>query len=133
MPQYKYKARSQCGEVVEGLLESANRAAAMSQLKRDGLFPVSIELAKLAKPARGGLLFRILAAILGAFLIVAPIIMLITIEPTIIKAESGLEWYHYLMSIFVGLIMFIYGVFGIDKSNWFDWVGERVGVFFHRH
>ena len=127
MPQYKYKARSQSGEVVEGLLESANRAAAISQLKRDSLFPVSIELTKLAKSARGGLLFRILAAIVGVSVIVVPIIMLIT------KAESDLKWYHYPVAIFVGSLMFIYGAFGIDKSNWITWASERVGVFFHRN
>ena len=46
MAQFTYKARSRSGEVMQGLLESADRAAAMSQLKRDGLFPVSIEPAK---------------------------------------------------------------------------------------
>ena len=46
MAQFTYKARSKSGEVMEGLLESSDRAAAMSQLKGDGLFPVSIELAK---------------------------------------------------------------------------------------
>ena len=46
MAQFTYKARSRSGEVMQGLVESADRAAAMSQLKRDGLFPVSIEPAK---------------------------------------------------------------------------------------
>ena len=46
MAQLTYKARSKAGEVSEGLLESSDRAGAMSQLKGDGLFPVSIELAK---------------------------------------------------------------------------------------
>ena len=46
MAQFTYKARSKSGEVMEGLLESSDRAGAMSQLKGDGLFPVSIELAK---------------------------------------------------------------------------------------
>jgi len=46
MAQFTYKARSKSGEVMQGLLESTDRAGAMSQLKRDGLFPVSIELAK---------------------------------------------------------------------------------------
>ena len=127
MPQYKYKARSQSGEVVEGHLESANQASAISQLKRDNLFPVSIEHRKLAKPARDGLLFRTLAAIVGVFMIVVPIIMIIT------KAESDLNWYHYPIGIFAGSLMFIYGAFGIDKSNWFAWIGERAGIFFHRH
>ena len=127
MPQYKYKARSQSGEVVEGHLESANQAAAISQLKRDNLFPVSIEHTNLSKPARGGLLFRTLAAIAGVLMIVVPVIMLIT------KAESDLKWYQYPLSIFFGSLMFIYGAFGIDKSNWLAWIGERLGIFFHRH
>ena len=105
MPQYKYKARSQSGEVVEGHLESANQAAAISQLKRDNLFPVSIEHTNLSKPARGGLLFRTLAAIAGVLMIVVPIIMLIT------KAESDLKWYQYPLSIVFGSLMFIYGAF----------------------
>ena len=46
MAQFTYKARSKSGEVMKGLLESSDRAGAMSQLKGDGLFPVSIELAK---------------------------------------------------------------------------------------
>ena len=46
MAQFTYKARSKSGEVMEGLLESSDRAGAMSQLKGDGLFPVSIEPAK---------------------------------------------------------------------------------------
>ena len=33
MAQFTYKARSRSGEVMQGLLESADRAAAMSQLK----------------------------------------------------------------------------------------------------
>ena len=39
MAQFTYKARSKSGEVMEGLLESSDRAGAMSQLKGDGLFP----------------------------------------------------------------------------------------------
>ncbi len=127
MPQYKYKARSQSGEVVEGHLESTNQAAAISQLKRDNLFPVSIEHTNLSKPARGGLLFRTLAVIAGMLMIVVPIIMFIT------KAESDLKSYQYPLSIFFGSLMFIYGAFGIDKSNWLTWIGERFGAIFFRH
>ncbi|MGN6552709.1 MAG: type II secretion system F family protein, partial [Verrucomicrobiota bacterium] len=46
MAQFSYKARRRSGEVVEGILEVADRPAAMVQIERLGLFPVAIEAAK---------------------------------------------------------------------------------------
>lgn len=42
MPQFVYKARKTSGEVVEGSVESADKATALSQIDRLGLFPVSV-------------------------------------------------------------------------------------------
>ncbi|MEC9081546.1 MAG: type II secretion system F family protein [Verrucomicrobiota bacterium] len=52
MAQFSYKARSRSGEVMQGVLESVDRAGALSKLQRDGLFPVSIQPAK-GKAAKG--------------------------------------------------------------------------------
>ncbi len=46
MPQFSYKARRRTGEVVEGVLEGADRAAALLQIERLGLFPVAVDAAK---------------------------------------------------------------------------------------
>ena len=46
MPQFSYKARRRTGEVVQGVLEVADRAAALVQIERLGLFPVMVEGAK---------------------------------------------------------------------------------------
>ena len=46
MPQFSYKARRRNGEVVEGLLEVADRSAALVQIERLGLFPVAVNAAK---------------------------------------------------------------------------------------
>ncbi len=46
MPQFSYKARRRSGEVVEGLLEVADRSAALIQIERLGLFPVAVDAAK---------------------------------------------------------------------------------------
>ncbi len=46
MPQFSYKARRRSGEVVEGMLEVADRSAALIQIERLGLFPVAIDAAK---------------------------------------------------------------------------------------
>ena len=43
MPQFSYKARRRSGEVVEGMLEVADRSAALIQIERLGLFPVAVE------------------------------------------------------------------------------------------
>ena len=46
MPQFSYKARRRSGEVVEGVLEVADRSAALLQIERSGLFPVAVESAR---------------------------------------------------------------------------------------
>src|SRR2546427_3342264 len=46
MPQFSYKARRRTGEVVEGMLEVADRSAALIQIERLGLFPVAVDAAK---------------------------------------------------------------------------------------
>src|SRR5216117_3286428 len=46
MPQFSYKARRRSGEVVNGVLDVADRSAALMQIERLGLFPVAVEAAK---------------------------------------------------------------------------------------
>jgi general secretion pathway protein F len=46
MPQFSYKARRRTGEVVEGVLDVADRSAALIQIERLGLFPVLVDAAK---------------------------------------------------------------------------------------
>ena len=46
MAQFSSKARRRSGEVVTGVLEVADRSAALAQIERLGLFPVSVETAK---------------------------------------------------------------------------------------
>src|SRR6185369_2050185 len=46
MPQFSYKARRRSGEVVEGVVDVADRAAALTQIQRLGLFPVMVDAAK---------------------------------------------------------------------------------------
>src|ERR1043165_1291777 len=46
MPQFAYKARRRTGEVVEGLLDVADRSAALIQIERLGLFPVAVDATK---------------------------------------------------------------------------------------
>jgi type II secretory pathway component PulF len=46
MPQFSYKARRRTGEVVEGMLDVADRSAALIQIERLGLFPVAVDSAK---------------------------------------------------------------------------------------
>jgi type II secretory pathway component PulF len=53
MPQFAYKARRRSGEVVEGVLEGADRGAALGQIERLGLFPVAVDAAKGAVAAAG--------------------------------------------------------------------------------
>lgn len=53
MPQFAYKARRRSGEVVEGVLEGADRGAALGQIERLGLFPVAVDAAKGAAAAAG--------------------------------------------------------------------------------
>lgn len=55
MPQFSYKARRRTGEVVEGVVEVADRSAALIQIERSGLFPVAVDAAKggVALPVEG--------------------------------------------------------------------------------
>ncbi len=53
MAQFSYKARSKSGEVVQGVLDVADRGAAVLQIERLGLFPVLVDAAKGAA-AKGG-------------------------------------------------------------------------------
>ncbi|MEI7732347.1 MAG: type II secretion system F family protein [Verrucomicrobiota bacterium] len=46
MPQFAYKARRRNGEVVQGVLDVPDRAAALTQIERLGLLPVKIDLPK---------------------------------------------------------------------------------------
>ncbi len=46
MPQFSYKARRRSGEVVEGVLDVADRSAALVQIERLGLFPVMVDAGK---------------------------------------------------------------------------------------
>ena len=52
MPQFSYKARKRSGELVEGVLEVADRSAALLQIQRSGLFPLAVADLK-AGPATG--------------------------------------------------------------------------------
>lgn len=58
MPQFSYKARRRSGEVVQGVLDVADRGAALLQIERLGLFPVTVDASKgsatAAVVARGG-------------------------------------------------------------------------------
>jgi len=53
MPQFSYKARKRSGELVEGVVEVPDRAAALAQIQRSGLFPVSVVDAKAGAAADG--------------------------------------------------------------------------------
>ena len=46
MPQFSYKARRRSGELVEGILEVADRPAAVAQIERLGLFPIAVDTSK---------------------------------------------------------------------------------------
>jgi type IV pilus assembly protein PilC len=46
MAQFTYKARRRSGEVVTGVLEVADRGAALLQIERLGLFPIAVEMPK---------------------------------------------------------------------------------------
>ena len=52
MAQFSYKARRRSGEVVHGSLDVADRTAALAQLDRLGLFPVSVDASKFGAPAK---------------------------------------------------------------------------------
>ena len=46
MPQFSYRARRRSGELVEGVLDVADRTAAVAQIERLGLFPVAVDASK---------------------------------------------------------------------------------------
>lgn len=46
MPQFSYRARRRSGELVEGVLDVADRSAAVTQIERLGLFPVAVDTAR---------------------------------------------------------------------------------------
>jgi type II secretory pathway component PulF len=54
MPQFSYKARRRTGEVVQGVLDVADRAAALMQIERLGLFPVMVDGGKGGPPPPPG-------------------------------------------------------------------------------
>ena len=51
MAQFNYKARKRSGEVVTGILEVADRGAALTQMERLGLFPIAVDMPKGAAAA----------------------------------------------------------------------------------
>jgi type IV pilus assembly protein PilC len=53
MPQFSYKARRRSGELVEGVLDVADRSAAVTQIERQGLFPLAVDTAKAGAVANG--------------------------------------------------------------------------------
>src|ERR1051326_6132460 len=48
MPQFAYKARRRSGEVVQGVLDVADRSAALVQIEKLGLFPVMVDNSKVS-------------------------------------------------------------------------------------
>jgi type IV pilus assembly protein PilC len=52
MAQFSYRARRRSGELVQGLLDVPDRSAALTQIERLGLFPVSVDVARAAAAAR---------------------------------------------------------------------------------
>lgn len=52
MAQFAYKARKRTGELVQDVVEAADRAAALGQIERLGLFPVAVDLVRGSKPVR---------------------------------------------------------------------------------
>src|SRR5882757_7164614 len=53
MAEFSYKARRRSGELVEGVLEVADRPAALAQITRLGLFPIAVETAKAGASSAG--------------------------------------------------------------------------------
>lgn len=52
MAQFVYKARRRSGELVQDVLEAADRASALGQIERLGLFPVAVDLARGSAPVK---------------------------------------------------------------------------------
>src|ERR1035437_6341227 len=53
MPQFSYRARRRSGELVEGVLDVADRSAAVTQIERLGLFPVAVDTARTGAAVNG--------------------------------------------------------------------------------
>lgn len=53
MPEFSYRARKRSGELVQGTLEGADRSAALTQIERMGLLPVSVDAPKGAESGKG--------------------------------------------------------------------------------
>jgi type II secretory pathway component PulF len=53
MAEFSYKARRRSGELVEGILDVADRPAALAQITRLGLFPIAVETAKAGAMSNG--------------------------------------------------------------------------------
>jgi type II secretory pathway component PulF len=53
MPEFSYKARRRSGELVEGVLDVADRPAALTQIQRLGLFPIAVETARAGAAVNG--------------------------------------------------------------------------------
>src|SRR5271154_1949738 len=45
MPQFAYKARRRSGETVSGVIDVADRSAALAQMEKLGLFPILLDAA----------------------------------------------------------------------------------------
>lgn len=52
MAQFSYKARRRTGELVQGVLDVADRSAALLQIERLGLLPVAIDAPRGVEPAK---------------------------------------------------------------------------------
>lgn len=53
MAQFTYKARKRSGELVQGILEVADRSTALLQIERMGLFPIMVDGGRAAAAAAG--------------------------------------------------------------------------------
>jgi type II secretory pathway component PulF len=53
MAEFSYKARRRSGELVEGVLDVADRPAALVQIQRLGLFPIAVDTAKAGATTNG--------------------------------------------------------------------------------
>ena len=51
MPQFAYKAKRRTGEMVQGVVDVVDRAAALAQIERLGLFPVMVDASKVSVAA----------------------------------------------------------------------------------
>ena len=58
MPQFWYKARRRSGETVQGVLDVADRSAALLQIERLGLFPIAVDASKGGAVVAGGQVTR---------------------------------------------------------------------------